>query len=135
MAVFIGESKNTSAVRTALKINWAVKKIIQPAKNRQYPSYSDNVGHVVGIDTSKLLVAQTGIRGHNDLVWVGRSANYAAKLCAINSAFSTWITASVYSELTDMAKYSNGKDMWEARTWTEMWSIRVYGSTYLWSLS
>ena len=33
----------------------------------------------LGIDTSKLFVARTGIRKSNDLVWVGRAANYAAK--------------------------------------------------------
>src|SRR5271157_5911165 len=31
MAVFIGDSKNTSAARTAMKINYAVTKIINPA--------------------------------------------------------------------------------------------------------
>ena len=135
MAVFIGTSKNTSAVRAALKINWVVKNIIQAALRNQYQDSTYVVKHVVGIDTSKLFIARIGIRGSNDLVWVGRAANYAAKLCAIDSDFSTWITESIYRSIEDEAKYSNSKDMWEARTWTAINNMRIYGSTYWWSIS
>lgn len=71
MAVYIGGAKNTSAVRTALKINHAVSFIINPAKGLQYPNETYALKHVVGIDSSKLFVARTGVRGANDLVWVG----------------------------------------------------------------
>ena len=80
MAVYIGDRKNTDAARTALKINYAVREIINPAIRDQYPNDRYAVSHVVGIDTSKLFVARIGVRGDNDLVWVGRAANYAAKL-------------------------------------------------------
>src|SRR5207248_4620847 len=40
MAVFIGTSKNTSAARSALKINWAVKNIVNPALKDQYSDTS-----------------------------------------------------------------------------------------------
>ena len=80
MAVFIGALKNPVAARTALKINFAVQKIVNPAILKQYPNSGYAIKHVVGIDTSSLFVARTGIRGANDLVWVGRAANYAAKL-------------------------------------------------------
>jgi class 3 adenylate cyclase len=50
MAVFIGDHKNTSAVRTALKINYAVTHIISPAKRAQYASTPYELKHVVGID-------------------------------------------------------------------------------------
>ena len=76
MAVFIGESKNTRAVRGAFRINGAVSNIIKPALTAQYPSLQYNFGHVIGIDTSKLLVGRIGVRNDNDLVWVGRAANY-----------------------------------------------------------
>jgi len=71
MAVYIGDFKNTSAVRSALKINYAVTQIINLSKLSIYPP----INHVVGIDTSDLFVARTGVRGANDLVWVGRAAN------------------------------------------------------------
>ena len=39
MAVFIGNSKNTAAARTALKINYARQKIINPANNDSMKSF------------------------------------------------------------------------------------------------
>ena len=95
MAVFIGDSKNTSAVRCGLKIKSAVEEIINPAIKAQY-SNDFQLKQVVGIDTSKLLVARTGVRGANDLVWVGPAANYAAKLSSISEQpYSTFISAAV----------------------------------------
>ncbi len=54
MAVFLGEYKNTTAARTALKINWAAKQLVQPAMKAQYPNSNFTLKHVCGIDTSKL---------------------------------------------------------------------------------
>jgi hypothetical protein len=62
------ERQNTSATRCALKINYAVKEIINPAIKAQYPESTYDVRQSVGIDTSELFVARTGIRGSNDLV-------------------------------------------------------------------
>ena len=132
MAVFTGGRKNTTAVRAGLKINWATKNIVQPSMKRVYIT-DFVVKHVVGIDTCKLFVAKTGIRGANDLVWVGRAANWAAKLCTLGEA-PTWITKDVYDNIHNEAKFSNGKDMWEARSWTEMNNASIYRSTYWWSL-
>jgi class 3 adenylate cyclase len=36
MGLFIGKSKNTTAAKTALKINWAVRNLINPALREQY---------------------------------------------------------------------------------------------------
>src|SRR5487761_1003981 len=80
MAVYTGGSKNTNAVRTALKINWAVEKIIQPTLKYQYKDTDFIVKHVIGIDTSRMRTARIGVKGDNDLVWIGRAANYAARL-------------------------------------------------------
>ncbi len=134
MAVFIGDSKNTAAVRAALKINWAVTNIINPGIAQQYSSKSYRVKQVIGIDTSKLMVARTGIRGSNDLVWVGRAANYAAKLC--NKKMSpTYITKEVYDMLNETAKFSNGVNMWTSEYWSEMGYKTIYRSSYSWSIS
>jgi class 3 adenylate cyclase len=132
MAVFIGNSKNTSAARTALKINWAVKNIINPAIKAQYQNSTYEVKQTVGIDTSSLFVARTGIRGSNDLVWVGRAANYAAKLSSLTPDYPTGITKDVYSMLHESLKTTNGKAMWEEFTWNTMGGITIYRSTWLW---
>jgi class 3 adenylate cyclase len=134
MAVFTGNAKNSSAVRAALKVNYAVKQIVQPALNAQYPNDNFTVGHIVGIDTSRMRTARIGVHGDNDLVWIGRAANYAAKLTSV-AGFPTWITKSVYDMLNDESKYSNGVDMWQPRTWTSMNNMQVYGSAYWWALS
>ena len=82
MAVYIGDSKNSNAARTALAINHAVLKIINPKIEAQYPGKGYTVRQSVGVDTGSLFVAKTGVRGSNDLVWVGMAANLAAKLCS-----------------------------------------------------
>ena len=134
MAVFIGDSKNSAAARTGLKINYAVLKIINPALASQYPNADYRVKHQVGIDTSQLLVARTGIRGANDLVWVGRAANYAAKLSA-RSGPATQITAEVYDRLDQNAKIgSDGRDIWTRQTAAEIGGVIIYTSTWYWKV-
>lgn len=134
MAVYIGDSKNTNAVKTGLKINWACKHLIQPAIKKEYSNTDYVLKHTVGIDSSKLLVAKTGVRGSNDLVWVGRAANWAAKLTNLSHDSPTWITKAVYDKINQDTKTSNGKSMWEAKTWTAMNNASIYSSTWWWSL-
>jgi len=130
MAIFTGAMKNTSAVRCAMKINFAVCEIIRPALKVQYPSKEFTLNHVVGVDTSQLRTARIGVRGDNDLVWIGRAANYAAKLTTL-SGKATWITKAVYDKIADEVKYaSNGTDMWELRQWTPMKNMEIYCSIY-----
>ena len=131
MAVFIGGSKNTSAVRCGLKINRSVLDIINPAIKRQYNS-DFNLQQVVGIDTSNLLVARTGIRGSNDLVWVGPAANHAAKLSSISEPpYATFISSAIFENMHTSVKETNGVGMWEARTWR---GKTVYRSAWYWHL-
>lgn len=131
MAVYIGDEKDIRAARSALKINYAVTKIINPVLKKHYPDENYSVKQVVGIDTSELFVASIGIRGSNDLVWVGRSANYAAKLCSLSPEYPSRITEAVYNKLNDSAKYSDaGKPMWQAATWTDMNNMKIYRSTW-----
>lgn len=134
MAVFCGESKNTAAVRTALKINYAVQEIITPSMRVIYKSTAYVPTHVVGIDTSRLFVAKTGIRGANDLVWVGRAANYAAKLTALPHGHPTYITSSVYNGMNEVIKATNGVPMWEALTWSTFNNQGIYRSNWRWRI-
>jgi len=131
MAVFIGDNKNTSATRAALRINWAVSHVINPAIEKQYGQNAYKVRQVVGIDTGKLLVAKTGIRNANDLVWVGTPANHAAKLCALNN-YDTLIIEDVYKRLHDSARFAANANMWTRMSWSKMGRV-VYGSNYSWA--
>jgi class 3 adenylate cyclase len=135
MGVFIGDSKNTTAARCSLKINHAVSNIINPAIKNQYSSQTYTVRHAVGIDTSALFVARTGVRGSNDLVWVGRAANYAAKLCALRSAgYSAFVTHDVFSNMHNDAKHGGNpvQPMWTQLIWSEK-NAYVYGSSWCWT--
>ncbi len=131
MAVFMGDYKNSNAVTAALKINFLVGQINQ-AIAAQYPNTSYTLGHKVGIDTSKLLVAKTGIRDYNDLVWVGTAANYAAKLAALSKdGYPTYISEPTYNKLNETVKFSDKTNMWEKRTWTATGKT-IYRSNYHW---
>ncbi|UDM16834.1 adenylate/guanylate cyclase domain-containing protein [Vogesella sp. XCS3] len=134
MAVFTGNIKNTSAVRAAMKINHAVVKIIRPAIRAQYPNKIFELNHVVGVDTSQLRAARIGVRGYNDLVWIGRAANYAAKLTTLPGK-SLWITKAVYEAMNEDVKYSSDrKAMWERRSWSAMNNLDIYCSDWLYSV-
>lgn len=133
MAVYLGNSKNTSAVKTALRIKYAMVEIIRPKLKAQYPDSSFVPSHAVGIDTSKILVARIGVRNDNDLVWVGGAANYAAKLSAMRDGdYTTWITGSVYDNMHESAKKSGEKSMWEEWVWKARNDLRIFRSSWRW---
>ena len=130
MAVFLGGMKNTHAVRSALKLKYAVDEIINPLVEAQYPTGPYTIKQVVGVDTSPLFIARTGIRGSNDLVWIGRASNHAAKLSAL-TGFSSWISAEVYNVMNDSVKIgSRGEQMWKAHTWNAMKNRSIYASNW-----
>lgn len=133
MAVYTSRNRHDKAVRSALKINYAVREIVNPAIADLYKS-DYQVKHSVGIDTSELLVARTGIRGANDLVWVGRAANYAAKLSG-RCGPPTQITAEVYDRMTQSCVIgSNGQNMWAQATAPEIGHGKIYTSTWTWKV-
>jgi class 3 adenylate cyclase len=134
MAVFIGDMKNSNSAKTAMQINKAVLDIINPALVAQYPAATYRLKHVIGIDTSPLFVARIGVRNDNDLVWVGRAANHAAKLSSINEDNTIFITADVFNKLADFAKFGSRdkKLMWTPRNWTQMGDIRIHSSNWKW---
>lgn len=134
MAVFIGDRMNSRAAKAALQINDARLNIINPILKKNYQSSNYELQHTIGIDSSDLFVARTGIRGSNDLVWVGRAANHAAKLGSLSNDYPTRITQEVYQRLSDDCKFTNGKSMWEQVTWNPM-NRTVYRSTWHWPVS
>lgn len=133
MAVFTGIGKETYAVRCALKINTFVRNVINPAINAQYANNTFTLAHSIGIDTSEIHVARIGVKNDNDLVWVGRAANHAAKLTTLPE-YPIWITDSVFAALDASVKqYANtGLDVWESRLWTAMDNACIYRTDAFW---
>lgn len=135
MAVYIGDRMRSRAGKTALKINHAVMDIINPAIKAKFPDCDYQVRHAVGVDMSKLFIARTGVRGSNDLVWVGKAANHAAKLCGLREEnYASYITASVYDKMSEDVKFGgeSKQSMWEKRVWTKM-GLDIYRSNWKWA--
>jgi class 3 adenylate cyclase len=133
MAVYIGELKNSRAVRSALKINFAVSQVINPAQQGFYVKSFFTMKHVVGVDTSDLFIAKTGVRGANDLVWVGRAANYAAKLSSLPASFATYITKEVHDVIINELKvFTDGRAIWEPVRWNNFDDRIIYRSNWWW---
>ena len=110
-------------------------RIFIPAQQAFYTKTNFTLKHVVGIDTSELFVAKTGVRGANDLVWVGRAANYAAKLSSLPDTFATYITKEVFDVMsTDIKTSADSQDMWEAVRWNTFDNQIIYRSNWWWRI-
>jgi class 3 adenylate cyclase len=134
MAVYIGTSKNSDAAKTALQIKYLSKEIINPALKKEYPNSAFQLEQAVGIDTGKLLIARSGVRGANDLVWVGKAANFAAKLCSLrDGVYTSFITEEVFNQLAESSKVGGDPKrlMWEKVIWTQR-GLPVYRSSWQW---
>lgn len=142
MGIYVDGTKNTSAAKTALKIAWAFRHIVKPKIEAHYATVKNGsfkLDYSTGVDTSTVLAVRGGVRGSNDLLWVGRAPNVAAKLSNLRQApYQSWITHDVYKMLKDESKYTTvggvKKDMWEPRTFTTVGGMRIYRSLYEWSL-
>ena len=138
MGVFIGNSKNTSAVKAALNIKYVFNKLLVPRFKQQYDEFRDGtlkLNYCIGVDTGSVLVARAGVRNSNDLVWVGQTPNVAAKLSTLREPpFNTYITKDIYDNMHDKAKFTNSKNMWEAQTWAGLPEGKqdIYRSSWDW---
>lgn len=131
MAVFRGSAQCTRAAKAALQLNWARSEILNPALRERFPGEDYEVNHTIGIDSSMLFVTAAGVPGARDLVWVGRAANYAAKLSALSSPPPVWITWDVFSEL-DVSLRIQGKPIWDEAHWPARPGVRVFTSGWIW---
>lgn len=140
MGVFVGKSKDSDAAKTALKINGAFLEIIKPKLEEKYPtlkSGSYKLAQCAGVDTSEVLVVRGGVRNDNDLVWIGRSPNIAAKLSSRrNSPYHSYITKDVFDMLSDESKIApNGNVMWQPLSSNDKVNgVILYRSAWKWSL-
>ncbi|MGC1271578.1 MAG: adenylate/guanylate cyclase domain-containing protein [Croceibacterium sp.] len=130
MGVFISNRQRNEAVSCALEIHYAVSKIVQDEIKRGWKA-DFKIKHVIGIDTSPIRAARTGVRGDNDLVWIGNAANLAAKLTALNADTPIWITKAVYDVLDDAQKLDADKmDIWKSWLWNEHDNREIFSTTY-----
>lgn len=131
MAIFHGENHESRAAHAGLQIHYAVRSCVNEALRAVYKQTPYVVKHAVGVDTGRLLVALAGVRKGNDLVWVGRAANIAAKLSALRGDYATYVTTDTYASISESYKTYNGKSLWTRLTWN---GGTIYGSGWTWSL-
>jgi adenylate cyclase len=140
MGIFIGTSKNTSATKCALNINYAFTEIIKPKLKVKYEIFrsgSYDLSFCTGVDVSPILSVRSGIRNSNDLIWVGKAPNIAAKLSGIrDSPYNTYITKEVYDNMHESSKITTDKsaNMWQKlENWNKVQGLNtVYKSHYYW---
>jgi class 3 adenylate cyclase len=132
MVAYIDDDRDTAAGRTALQINYVVKETINPKIKSRYPGATYVMRQAVGVDCSTVHAARTGIRGSNDLVWVGTAANYAAKMCSLRRGYPTYITADIFNNMHESMMYGGnpGQCMWQSCYWNEQ-DITVHRSTQM----
>lgn len=139
MGVFIGDAMNSNAAKCGLKMKHTVDNILRPKAEAKFPSLTPKgfkVRHCAGIARSEVLVVRGGVRGSNDLVFVGTAPNIAAKLSALRTTpYNTWIAHNVYSKLNKEAKFGGdpSANMWTAdkrKLAGEEWSL--YKSSWSW---
>jgi adenylate cyclase len=139
MGVFIGDAKNTSAVKCGLQINWVFQYVLKPKFEARYEKLRDGsyvLSHCTGIDTGDVRAVRAGMRQNNDLVWVGRAPNVAAKLCGLREEpYRSYITGEVFDFMHESVKTTDGRPMWEERTWTDGPVKRIFRSSWWWRVT
>jgi class 3 adenylate cyclase len=84
-----------------------------------------------GIDTGEMLAVKIGLRGNTDLLWSGRPANFAAKLCANRDPhYSTVITGRVFQQLDERLKRNGDTALWRRFRCAGV-NMAVFGSNAL----
>jgi hypothetical protein len=64
-------------------------------------------------------------------VWVGRAANYAAKLATLPEDYQTYITTDVYDVMHGSVRTTDGQEMWQPKYWDFIDDL-IYCSTWMW---
>jgi class 3 adenylate cyclase len=116
MAIYTGTEQADQAVLTALELNDAVLNIINPIFQNFYREDHRLLKHTVGIDTGQLLATKVGVRAVGELAWIGRAANYAAKLNSfegLDANYQTRITTNTFTMLSSALKITAGASIWE----------------------
>jgi hypothetical protein len=113
MGVFIGKTKNTSAVKCALKINHVFENLLKPRFAAKYEKLRDGtykLGQCTGIDTSEVLVVRAGSETITTLSGSDGHQTLRQSLAASEIAHSIPLSAARFSTLRMMRpKHTTGR--------------------------
>ena len=134
MGVFIGDSKCSNSAKSGLQMFSAVRKL-NAMLRESYPTCGYTLDYACGIDVSNIFIVRTGVRGANDLAWIGNAANIAAKLSEIRGQTGkTYITERLFDRLNVSSKYSSAdktRCMWSPIAMNIL-GQQVYQSEWYW---
>jgi adenylate cyclase len=144
LALFVGDKQSNNAVRAAMQVRWFVEHVLWPKFNGYFDANKAargarlNFSIGAGLDKGDIYAVRVGIRGTNDVAWVGRCTNTAAKLSnVLHHPRSIGITRAVYHRLNNDRKYSDGRHMWSDESFDHFGGVsRAYRTTaFWWSIS
>lgn len=136
MAIFMGSSKNTSAVTAAFELNWAVREVMRAKLDAKWPKSLKEftLHHGVGVATGEALIVRGGVRNHNDLISIGSAPNIAAKLSELRRTPDVYVTGNVYNGMNESVKKrldgSTGFWMSQPEESIGGTKVTVYGTSY-----
>ncbi|WP_291380305.1 hypothetical protein [Demequina sp.] len=131
MGVFTGPSRQTRAVRAAMKIEHATSKILDPKVRETFAAIREAGWHVrsmTGVATSEALLVRAGIRNNSDLLSIGAGPNLAAKLSDLRNTsvgHRIAIGKGTYGGMEQRVIMASGKNMW-----TGPYSLQMGGGSY-----
>lgn len=133
MGVFSGAAKEDRAVKSAMKIKWAVRDLVTPAIHTEFPALKASgwkLKQVSGIATGETLLARAGFRGNDDMISLGVAPNLAAKLSDLRASdvdnYDVLVGAGTHKVLSnECIKSKDGVDMWAGT-----YSISMGGGSY-----
>ncbi len=137
MGAFMGDAKNSSAIKCSFAIAYSVTQLIKPKFESKYDTVKKadfRIRHATGVDTGTVFVVRGGVYGSNDLISIGRPPNLAAKLSDLREGeYTTFATKSVYDRTNKLQKQrlDGSSGIWEQRDWDYCGEkIIIYRSRY-----
>jgi adenylate cyclase len=144
LAIFVGARRSNNAVTAAMQVKRFVLNVLEPQFRRYFANNQKAIGNALdfsvgaGLDDGTIFAVRVGIRGTNDVAWVGRCTNTSAKLSNITrSPNNVAITRAVYQRLNENRKFSKGVHMWSDEQLHEFGGVRraIRTTSYHWRLA
>ena len=137
LALFVGGQQRNNAVKAAMQVEWFVRYVLWPKFNSYFDGNETARGQRLkfsigcGIDYGDIYAVKVGIRGTNDVAWVGRCTNTAAKLANVmHSPNNIGVTRVVHKVLKSERTHTNGRHMWSGEALQRFGGVnRAYRST------
>ena len=144
LAIFRDPDRCDHAVKAAMQIKWFLKEVLAPRFESYFSGNAAAVGKSLGfdlglgVDDGDIFAVRVGVKGTNDVAWVGRGTNTSAKLANwASSPTSIWITRAVYEQLSKSRTHSGDDHMWTDEEFREIGGVKraLRKSIYRWKIA